>query len=126
MNIMYQEHISTLKALASGIDPITGEPYEPSSTYNQPQVIRALFYALERISSVEHSSPRPKMTLEEKQQANLDKGVPLNAGLPWTDETREEVAKRFSNNETIGDIAKALGRTHSAIRSELIRQGLIE
>ncbi len=32
MNIMYQEHISTLKALASGIDPITGEPYEPSST----------------------------------------------------------------------------------------------
>ena len=52
---------------------------------NQPQVIRALFYALERISSVEHSLPRPKMTLEEKQQANLDKGVPLNAGLPWTD-----------------------------------------
>lgn len=119
------EHLSTLQALASGIDPVSGEVLSPRSVYNHPQVIRALHFALEHVKQRVSSRPRSGLTLKEKQQDNVNRGLPENAGLPWTTEARDSAAEQFKNNQSIGEIAKAMGRTHSAIRSELIRQGLI-
>ncbi len=65
------------------------------------------------------------MSVDEKRRENLDRGMPGNAGLPWTDDTRELVASQFQDGKTIEDLAATLERSRGAIRAELIRQGLL-
>jgi hypothetical protein len=108
----------TLETLADGIDPGSGEVLPPESPYNDPLVIRALFVALDSIRL-------PPMTVEQKQEANLQQGRPKNFGLPWTSEMKEEAASCFGKGGSIDELAANLGRTRGAIVSELVRQGLI-
>jgi len=68
---------------------------------------------------------RGKKSLEEKQEENIRKGRPRNAGLPWTDELRKEVAGMFKSGKSIKELAQYFERTEGAIVSELVRQGLI-
>ena len=111
-----------VRALANGIDPTTGEILAPKSPYNDPGVIRALF----TIHDSCRLTKRPAKTAEEKQQENIAIGRPKNAGLPWTDEARIAVASGFQEGSTFGELARTLERSTSAIRLELIRQGLVE
>jgi len=111
-----------IKVLANGIDPTTGEVLPHVSPYNDPIVIRALFRVLESLRDVK----RPKKTIEEKQQENINVGRPMNAGLPWTDELKMEVASRFRRGTSVDELSKHFGRTEGSIVSELMKQGLIE
>ena len=52
--------------------------------------------------------------------------MPANHGKPWTSEEKEAVAALFMQDMAIKDIAREHGRSAGGIRSELIRQGLIE
>jgi hypothetical protein len=110
-----------VKTLAQGIDPTTGEVFAPDSPYNQPSVIRALYKVVE----LAWPPGRSKLSVEERRQRNIDRGLPRNAGLPWSDEDREAVATGFRNGKTIRELADALDRSLTAINSELIRQELI-
>jgi len=114
--------IKIVEALANGIDPTTGEKFPPHSPYNNPEVIRGLYHALEIVRS---HRQKTKMTLEEKQQANIDKGLSRNAGLPWEDEQREYVATNFKQGDTVDQLASKLERTKGAIIAELQRQNII-
>ncbi len=111
-----------VRLLAEGIDPTTGEVLPKESPYNEPVVIRALFTVIESIKEVR----KPKKTVEQKQQENLDSGKPRNAGLPWTDELKMEVAAKFRSGDSIPELSKYFERTKDAIISELTKQGLIE
>lgn len=42
--------LEILQALADGVDPVSGEMFPPDSPYQQPEVIRALFYGVLDIS----------------------------------------------------------------------------
>lgn len=53
-------------------------------------------------------------------------GRPKNAGLPWTEELKTQVASKFTGGVSISDIAKVFERSTGSIRSELERQGLVE
>ena len=110
-----------VEILAQGVDPTTGEAFSPDSPYNEPGIIRALFTVNEFI----RRARKPPMTSEEKRQENLDLGRPRNYGLPWTDDTRSQVAKGFEDGKTTEELATTLERTQGAIRAELIRQGLL-
>lgn len=114
--------IKILEALANGIDPTTGEKFPAHSPYSNPEVIRGLYHALEIIRKHKQKS---KMTLEEKQQANIYKGLPRNTSLPWRDEQREYVATNFKQGETVDQLASKLERTRGAIIAELERQNII-
>ena len=116
------QSIKILEALANGIDPTTGEKFPAHSPYNNPEVIRGLYHALEIIRKRKQKS---KMSLEEKQQVNVNKGLPRNAGLPWVDEQREYVAINFKQGETVDQLALKLERTRGAIIAELERQNLV-
>ena len=109
--------------LANGIDPTTGELFLPDSHYHDPYVIKALFIIL---GSVRMPAKASKKALEEKQKDNLDNGRPKNAGLPWTEEERREVALLFEAGKTIDDLSEHLERTYGAIKSELTHQRLIQ
>jgi hypothetical protein len=111
-----------VRLLADGIDPTTGEVLPKESPYNDPVIIRALFSVLESLKEVR----KPKKTIEQKQQENIDSGRPRKAGLPWTDELKTEVASKFQSGTSVPELSRYLERTKGAIVSELMRQGLIE
>ena len=112
---------SIVKTLAQGIDPTTGEVFPQNSPYNDPKIIRALF----KVVDLAWPPGRSKLSLDEKRQRNLERGLPRNAGLPWSEEHREAVAEGFKSGKTIRELATALERSLTAINSELIRQELI-
>lgn len=110
-----------VSALANGANPITGEILPAESPYNEPKIIRALFLVLNSVNL------KPvRKSLQERMEENLAAGRPKNAGLPWTDELRAEVAKKFKRGETLQNLAQYFERTSGAIHSELARQGLVD
>ena len=114
--------VEIVHALSQGVDPFTGEALPPQSPYEQPEVIRALHTLLGHVAT---PARRRKLTPEQKQAANLDKGLPRNAGLPWTDDARDTLAELFREDAGIGALATRFERSNGSIIAELKRQGLI-
>lgn len=108
--------------LANGTNPETGEIYPSDSPYNNPLVIRSLFRLLNDTGS---QKKQGKSSIEEKRSQNVANGKPRNAGLPWTDELKKELATMFKGGKPVSDLAHAFERTEGAIILELERQGLI-
>lgn len=113
-----KEIVSTL---ANGVNPVTGTPFPPDSPYNHPDIIRSLFAVIEGLSK----SVKPKKTIQERQQENLNNNRPRNAGLPWDDVSRKTVAGKFKAGTSVDNLAMELERTKGAIIAELKRQGII-
>jgi hypothetical protein len=114
--------IEIVHALSQGIDPLTGEALPPTSPYEKPEVIRALHTLLVHVRSPARG---PKLTPEQKQAANLEKGLPRNAGLAWTDESRTQLAESFGEDTGVDALAARFERTRGSIVAELHRQGLV-
>ncbi|MCU0304140.1 MAG: hypothetical protein MUC56_08800 [Thermoanaerobaculales bacterium] len=117
----YSEARTIVKTLAQGIDPATGEVFPPTSPYNDPRVIRALFTMVD----LAWPTGRSKLSVDERRQRNVERGLPTNAGLPWSEEDRAAVASGFGSGRSIRELANTLQRSLTAINAELIRQGLI-
>jgi len=113
-----QNAIEIVRNLAKGIDPKSGAFFEKDSPYNNPDVIRALFTLLEHL-------PKRKKSPEERQQENIEKGLPRNTGMPWTEEARAEVAQSYKTGTSIENIAETQARSRIAIIAELRRQEII-
>ena len=101
-----------LSSLADGIDPTTGEIFPPQSPYQNPEIIRALFSALQYIAAV------PEKPVEKKSG-------PDHAGAPWTAEEEEVLLTAFNSGVPIKEIAVQSGRTKGAITSRLKKMGLL-
>lgn len=112
---------SIIDALANGTDPITGECFLENSPYNHPDVIRALFFVLRNQST----KKSPKKSQEEKQQENLAKGLPMNYGLPWTEECVELVIQQFKSDLPIETIADNVARKPNSIIGLLKKKEII-
>jgi len=100
------EYIEIIKCLANGTDPITGEIFPSHSPYQQAEIIRALFYAVQEL--------KPK-----REQIG-------NQGKLWSREEDNTLSERFNKGAKISEIAKAHERTYGAIKSRLIKLKLIE
>lgn len=99
-----QRHFTILEALASGIDPISGEVFETGSPYNHPEVIRALFFALNGLKAV------------------VEKG---NQGLAWTEEGAL-LAERFADGIKVTELARLHSRTYGAIKARRLKLKLLQ
>ncbi|BDU40377.1 conserved hypothetical protein [Vibrio nigripulchritudo MADA3029] len=119
-------HLEIVEALANGINPQTGEVLPSESPYNSPDVIRALFYTLDFVKNPPKKATKVKKSLEQKQEDNVANGLPKNAGLPWSQEQRDDLRTQFISGVGITVLAENHGRTNGAITSELKKQGLIE
>jgi len=115
-------YIEILELLANGINPITGEIFEKDSVYNEAEVIRALFFALNCIKS----SSKKKKTKTQRQLENQVKGLPKNHGLQWSKEEKEMLKKMFLEDKSIKELSNFFERTRGAIIAELVKQGLIK
>lgn len=96
------QHIEILKALAVGTEPVTGEIFPVDSPYNQPQIIRALFFASNQL------------------EALAEKG---NEGLQWSEQEDELLTERFGNSIKITELAKLHSRT---IKARLLKLELLQ
>ena len=104
------EALKIIRLLSEGIDPETGEVQENESTFNKPQVIRALAVAVNAMERV-HKIESRKGTL------------PDNAGKAWTTEEDNELVKAFEKDESINELAIRHSRTIGAISARLVRLG---
>lgn len=101
-----------LSLLADGIDPETGEILPEDSVCNQPEVIRALHFALDCLS---HQKQRRKAGISY-----------ANQGKAWTAEEESLLTRLFRKGESNAQIQMELQRSESAVSARLVRLGLIE
>ncbi|MBB4868081.1 hypothetical protein HNP46_007000 [Pseudomonas nitritireducens] len=97
------ESLTVLRKLAHGIDPHHDEPLADDDACQRPEVIRALFHA---IQALEAPPPRPR-------------SLPEQAGKPWQAEEEAVLLQRFEAGESVASIAREHGRTNGGIRSRL-------
>ena len=103
--------LDILKALADGIDPATGEPFPSGSSYQYPDTVRALYYAV-------HALEAPARPRERNVQP---KGAPENAGRPWSEEEDQRLAKAFDSGKTVLQLADEHKRSRIAIEARLVK-----
>jgi hypothetical protein len=102
-----------VRALADGVNPITGEAYPEHSPYAEPRTLRALYSAVDLMS---------REVEREKRRERL----PANFGKPWTQAEDESLIGEFDGGLVMIDIARRHARTQSSIRLRLEKLGKIE
>ena len=104
--------LKIIQALADGVNPCTGEVLSTGSILQNPQIIRALFAAIEALKA--------EMKRQEKTR-----NLPQRAGQPWNEKESSLLEKRFDQGLSISDIAREHERTSGAIKAQLERLGKI-
>jgi hypothetical protein len=102
-----------VRALADGVNPITGEAYPEHSPYAEPRTLRALYSAVDLMS---------REVEREKRRERL----PANFGKPWTEIEDVTLAAEFDAGTALPEIARKHARTQSSIRLRLEKLGKIE
>jgi len=102
-----------VRALADGVNPITGEAYPEHSPYAEPRTLRALYSAVDLMA---------KEVEREKRRERL----PANFGKPWTEEEDRTVIAEFDAATPIQEMARRHARTQGSIRLRLEKLGKIE
>ena len=102
-----------VRALADGINPVTGELYPDHSPYAEPRTLRALYSAVDLMQ---------KEIARERRRERL----PANFGKSWTVEEDGTLTSEYDSGLAIGEMARRHQRTQSSIRLRLEKLGKIE
>jgi hypothetical protein len=105
-----ERSLQVLQALADGVDPVSGEVFPSDSPYQQPEVIRALFYALNELKDIKGTN------------VTTPSG---NQGKPWPVQEDELLTQRFKEGIKTTELARLHERSTGAIRSRLVKLGLV-
>jgi len=108
--------LEILRALADGVDHITGEQLPTGSLYQHPDIVRALYCAIQ----VMESARPPRQPAAPRADS-----ARLNAGRPWTEEEETRLAKSFDAGTPIETLAQEHQRSRWAIEARLARLGKI-
>lgn len=108
-----QDAINTIKALADGVYPATGELLPEKHVCHEAAVKRALSMAASALGQVGQLGKRRTQ-------------LPENAGKPWGLVEDQDLLERFRQGVNIDTLAKTHGRTRGAIASRLVRLGEVE
>lgn len=100
---MTPQGLDLLRKLANGTDPRNDLPLAASDVCQSPEVIRALFLAVQILEARMGRTRQPA----------------VQAGKPWDEEEEQALLQRFDAGEAITAIARAHGRTTGAIRARL-------
>ena len=107
------ESLQIIRKLADGVNPYTGKRFKATSSYQQPDTVRALYAA---IQALEHNQR------VAKRQIN---GFG-NAGKPWIDSEEQELIDAHEAGKSIGQLARLHQRSKGAIRARLVKIGILE
>lgn len=121
MDIPRTLHI--VKALANGINPHTGETFDPDSPYQHPDTVRALFRA---VALIEQQDIPAAANVGEKPQPAAAKPATTGAGSRWTPEEESRLAAAFDEGRTPQELARMHGRSLAGIEARLLKLGKID
>jgi hypothetical protein len=99
-----------VKALADGINPVTGEQYPEGSPYAEPRAMRALFSAIDLMQ-------------REVEKERRRERLPANFGKPWNEGEDRAVAEAFDAGVALTELARRHARTQGSIRLRLEKLG---
>ena len=99
-----------VKALADGVNPVTGEAYPEHSPYAEPRALRALFTAVDLMQ-------------REVDKSRKRERLPANFGKPWEEGEDRDIATAFDAGTSILDMARKHARTQGSIRLRLEKLG---
>ena len=102
--------LAIVKSLADGVDPDSGEVFPAEAVYQRPQIVRALFAAVEAMERAAQFERR-------RQQ------LPPKTGEPWTEDEDRKLLAAFDAGRPLGELAAAHQRTHTGIRARLVKYG---
>jgi hypothetical protein len=102
-----------VRALADGVNPVTGEAYPEHSPYAEPRTLRALYSAVDLMA---------REVEREKRRERL----PANFGKPWTEGEDHTLVAEFESRCPMIEMARRHARTQSSIRLRLEKLGKIE
>lgn len=102
-----------VRALADGVNPITGEAYPDGSPYADPRTLRALYTAVDLMQK-EHE--------REKRRERL----PANFGKAWNEREDRELITEYDAGNTFHEIARKHARSASSVRLRLEKLGKIQ
>jgi hypothetical protein len=102
-----------VRALADGVNPVTGEAYPDHSPYAEPRTLRALYSAVDLMA---------REVEREKRRERL----PANFGKPWTEEEDRQLAAEFDAASPMTEIARRHARTQGSVRLRLEKIGKIQ
>ncbi|PZR38301.1 MULTISPECIES: hypothetical protein [Burkholderiaceae] len=108
-----QHALSIIQTLANGIDPSTGEVMADQNPFNQPDVIRALFVAVQALGAAPGAADKRAKS----------KPRPLNAGHSWSPEEDKQLLDGHDAGLTPKELAARHGRSKGAIDSRLVKLG---
>ncbi len=108
-----QSALPIVRALADGVNPLTGETFSDTSPYAEPRTLRALFSAVELME---------REVARERRRERL----PANFGKPWTEGEDQALTGAFDSGLAMSEIARKHARTQSSIRLRLEKLGKIE
>lgn len=95
-----------VRALADGVNPITGEAYPDHSPYAEPRTLRALYAAVDLMQ-------------KEIERERRRERLPANFGKPWVGDEDAVLEKEYDSGMPLGEIARRHQRTQSSIRLRL-------
>jgi hypothetical protein len=101
-----------VRALADGVNPLTGEAYPEHSPYAEPRALRALYSAVDLMQ-------------REVERERRRERLPANFGKPWTEGEDKALTGEFDAGVAMSDIARKHARTQSSIRLRLEKLGKI-
>lgn len=104
-----------LQALAAGIDPHSGESFPSDSPYQHPDIVRALYTALE---ALQPRGARNAATAPPRAASG-------NAGKPWTKEEDERLLAAFASGMSLQALAAQHGRSRTGIEARLAKHGKV-
>lgn len=99
-----------VKALADGVNPVTGEQYPEASPYAEPRALRALFTAVDLMQ-------------REVEKERRRERLPANFGKQWSPEEDRLIAEAFDSGTAIPEMARRHARTQGSIRLRLEKLG---
>jgi len=105
--------LEIIQLLADGINPYTGEEFPPESPYQHPQIVRALFVAIDVLK-------------KHQKHIQRQKDLPENAGKLWSTEEDKLLEDAFDSGKTIAELAEIHRRTRGAIQARLMKLGKIQ
>ncbi len=108
-----EDAIRILSSLSIGIDPSSGQAYPADSPYNHPDVIRALFTALDFLKKEQDGIRTPAANLHGPSGR-------------WTPKLDEDLRERYLAGAALPELMTALGRGRGALISRLKLLGLID
>ena len=109
--------LKVIRALADGVNPLTGQIFDEDSLYQNPMIIRALFKAVEGLEYLE---------IREQRAGRKRADLPENAGKPWRDGEMKLLVSEFNSGLTYKQMAEKHKRTEGAILACLEKLGKIK